>query len=374
MAMSFARTCRVCGTSLHGPLGHVFHLFGIRRSSRNPNVCNRCDAHFQDSEVVEITILFADLSGFTKLTNTVGPEKSFEVLQTFFSMAKEALFHQDAYIDKFIGDAVMAFFNVPIRNPRHGVSALKAAIAIQRGMQRVSKSIGIDLKARIGVASGRAKLGRLGGDEGQDFTVIGEAVNLASRLQSLAEPGEILIDTATFKQCSGECQGLEPEWFQPKGFDAPVEAYRVDDARSLMLESLLWVAPKTLRERMGLGSILFTILGAPCAIAATLSPLSVVLGVVAATGATSTFFHWLDAAPIRIPLQLLGVGGALMNLLVIRHAAWRRRKTKVGEMPAGERRKVLLVAALSCIALLAVALETYHHIFVKGLSWFGPPL
>lgn len=374
MATSFARTCRVCGTSLHGPLGHVFHLFGIRRSARNPNVCNRCDAHFLDGNVVEITILFADLSGFTKLTNEVGAERSFDVLQAYFSMAKEILFQQDAYIDKYIGDAVMAFFNVPIRNPQHGLSALKAAIAMQRGIQLVSGRLGIELKARIGIASGRAKLGRLGGEEGQDFTVIGEAVNLASRLEALAKPGETLIDSATFKQCAGECQGLVAEWFQPKGFDSPVEAYRVDEARRLSLESLLQPAPRTLRERLGLGSILFTILGAPCALAATLSPLSVALGVVAATGATSTFSLWLDAAPIRIPLQLLGVGGALMNLYVIRHAAWRRKQIKAGEMPARERRKVMLVTALSWFALLAVALETYHHIFVKGLSWFGPPL
>lgn len=374
MPDSFAKVCRVCGTALHGPLGHLFHLFGIRRSGRNPNVCNRCDAHLLEGKTVEVTVLFADLTAFTKLTNELGAERSYEIVTAYFAMAKEVLFRHDAYIDKYIGDAVMAFFNVPIRNPRHAQSALKAAMAIQQGMQAVSAAQGITLQTRVGVASGHARMGRLGAVDGQDFTVIGEAVNLAARLESLAHPGEILIDATTALHCAHHCMGLEPELLDVKGFGQPVTAYRLDASKRTLLQSSMGEETGGIRQRLGLASVLFTILGAPCALSAALSPLSIALGVVAATGATSTFSHVLDAAPIRIPLQLFGVTGALVNLYVIRHAAMRRKLAGMLTMPASERRKVMLVTALSWFSLLAVAMETYHHIVVKGLSWFGPPL
>ena len=372
--MSFANSCLICGTSLHGPLSHLFYFFGIRRSARNPNVCNRCAAHLQDDDSVEVTILFADLSGFTKLTNEIGPEKSFEVLQSYFSMAKEALFQHDAYIDKFIGDSVMAFFNVPIRNPQHSANALKAAIAIQRGMHAVSTRIGLNLTVKIGIASGKARLGRLGGEDDQEFSIIGEAVNLASRLQSLAQPGEILVDAITLRQSTESVHELAPEWLQPKGFDAPVMAYRLDNAGCLLLKDSLGSAAKPLPERLGLGSVLFTILGAPCAVAGAVGPLAVALGVATAAGAASTFINFLDAAPIRIPLQVLGVAGAVLNLYVVRHAAQRRSLLRAGGLSPRERRRERTVIALAVFTLLAVALETYYHIVVKELSWFGPPL
>lgn len=374
MAGSFAKVCRVCGTALHGPLGRLFHLFGIRRSVRNPNVCNRCDAHLLEDKTVEVTVLFADLTAFTRITNELGAERSYEIITAYFAMAKDVLFRYDAYIDKYIGDAVMAFFNIPIRNPLHSQSALKAAMAIQQGMEALSAAQGIMLQTRVGVASGHARMGRLGAVDGQDFTVIGEAVNLAARLESLANPGEILIDVTTAGQCAQHCIGLEPELLDVKGFDQPVTAYRLDAGKRTWLQRSMGEETGGIRQRLGLGSVLFTILGAPCALSAALSPLSVALGVVATTGAASTFSHVLDAAPIRIPLQLAGITGALVNLYVIRHAAMRRKLAGIPDMPAIERRKVLLVTALSWFALLAVALETYHHIVVKGLSWFGPPL
>lgn len=314
------------------------------------------------------------LTAFTGLTNAFGAERSCEIITASFAMAQNALFRHDAYSDKYIGDAVMAFFNVPLRNPRHSQSAPKAAMAIQQGMEALSATQGIRLQTRVGVASGHVRMGRLSAVEGQDFTVIGEAVNLAARLESLAKPGDILIDAATATQCLPHCGGLEPELLDVKGFAHPVPAYRLEASHRARLQRSMGEDTGDRRQRLGLGSVLFTILGAPCALAAAVSPLSVALGVVAATGAASTFFAVLDAAPIRIPLQLAGITFALVNLYVIRHAAVRRERIGVPAMPASERRKVRLVTALSWLALLAVAVETYHPLLVKGLSWFGPPL
>src|SRR6185369_8623271 len=111
MAQKLTDACLVCSTTLEGPLGWMYQIFGITRSSRNPNVCNRCDAHLQEGKVIEMSVIFADLTGFTEMTNRLGPERSYEVVDAFFKMANEVLVKHDAFIDKYIGDAVMAIFN-----------------------------------------------------------------------------------------------------------------------------------------------------------------------------------------------------------------------------------------------------------------------
>jgi class 3 adenylate cyclase len=84
------------------------------------------------------------------------------VVDAFFRMANAELLRNDAFIDKYIGDAVMALFNVPIRNPRHARGAVAAALGIQAGMKQLSDTLGVELKARIGVAAGYARVGQLG--------------------------------------------------------------------------------------------------------------------------------------------------------------------------------------------------------------------
>jgi adenylate cyclase len=376
MKAQFASVCRVCNTVLKGPLGYLFHLFGIRRSSHNPNVCNRCDAHLQEGTTVEVTVLFADLTGFTRLTSELGAERSYEVINEFFTMTNEVLIRHDAYIDKYIGDAVMAFFNVPIQSPHHARQAVQAALAIQQGMAGVSASTGISLQSRIGVASGYARMGRLGSTTSETFTVIGDVVNLAARLEALARPGEVLVDATTFMAADGNSAGTLPETLDIRGFPEPVRAFRLNqdkDSSAPLLEPSS-LPPVAARQSIGVGSILFTIFGAPCALSPALSPLALVLGLGTAAGASGTFVYMLDAAQIRIPMQLFGVGGALINLYVARHALLRHKVVQAGSMTSLERRKLLIVVALSVFALLAVALETYHHLVVKGLSYFEPLL
>src|SRR5688572_32261433 len=86
MAERLAAMCVVCGTTLEGPLGWFFHLFGITRSVRNPNVCNRCDTHMQEGRIIEMSVLFADLASFTEMTHRLGAERSFQVVDSFFKM------------------------------------------------------------------------------------------------------------------------------------------------------------------------------------------------------------------------------------------------------------------------------------------------
>ena len=131
--------CRVCGAALAGSLAYVSMLLGVRRSARNPNLCNRCTAHMKDGESVEITALFADLCGFTLLTQSRGDEQTAEIVDAFLRGASRAIQRQDGIVDKFIGDAVMAVFNAPIRREDHSRRAVAAAIDIERSARCSSR-------------------------------------------------------------------------------------------------------------------------------------------------------------------------------------------------------------------------------------------
>ena len=227
MTKKMAYECQVCGTALGGTLGLLFHLFGIRRSRHNPNVCNRCDAHMQEGRVIELSVIFADLTGFTEMTHRLGPERSYDVLNAFFKMANEVLIKNDAFIDKYIGDAVMAIFNAPIPNVQHARGATTAALGILEGLKSVAKTLGLDLQARVGVATGYARVGRLGSADRKDYTAIGDVVNLASRLEALAKPGEVIVDGKAFIQVAEDYPDLTPEELNVRGFSEPVEVYRI---------------------------------------------------------------------------------------------------------------------------------------------------
>jgi adenylate cyclase len=376
MTKEMAHECLVCNTALEGPWGRLFSLFGINRSVRNPNVCNRCDTHMQEGRVVELSVIFADLTGFTEMTNRLGPERSYEVVSAFFKMADKALVKNDAFIDKYIGDAVMAFFNAPIPNAKHARGATSAALGIQAGMKSLSKEIGVELQARVGVATGFARVGRLGSTDRKDYTAIGDVVNLASRLEAFAKPGEVVIDGKAFVQVAEDYPSLTPEEINVRGFAEPVEIYRIGKAErenATISKSAEQPDPLATRQKMGLGTALFTIFGVPCVVATTLSPLALVLGIGSLMGALSPVLGTLDAAPIRIPLQVFAVLGAMINLYVIGRAR-SRQHSDANELTLLEKRKTAFVTGLSILALLGVAYETYVHIFVLGMSYFAPPL
>ena len=290
-------------------------------------------------------------------------------------MANEVLHKNDAFIDKYIGDAVMAIFNAPIPNAKHARGATTAALGIQEGLKSVSAAMGIDLQARVGVATGYARVGRLGSTDRKDYTAIGDVVNLASRLEAFARPGEVIVDGKAFTQVADDYPGLTPEEINVRGFAEPVEIYRIgksdrENAPVSIQEPDLFAT----RQKVGLGTVLFTIFGAPCAVVTTLSPLAIILGLGSFMGALSPVFHILDAAQIRIPLQIFAVLGSIINLYVIWHGRARQQESGAHEMTILEKRKVNLVVGLSILSLLAVTYETYVHIFVLGMSYFSPTL
>ena len=174
------------------------------------------------------TILFADINGFTPFSEITQPEVLFKVLNDYLSLAAQAILEEEGTLDKFIGDAVMALWNAPDPQPDHALRAVRAALAIlERSRQAHNrlKSPAHHLQFRIGVTTGDAMVGNVGTRDLFNYTAIGDNVNLAQRLETTAQPGQILIDQATYAAVSEKivAEALEP--VQVKGKSQLVVIY-----------------------------------------------------------------------------------------------------------------------------------------------------
>jgi class 3 adenylate cyclase len=363
--MSLSAQCSICGTLLSGAMSVIFRTVGIRRSPRNPNLCNRCDTHIEEGRVVEMTVLFADLSSFTELTQELGPERTHEVVDAFLRMATEVLVKHGAFIDKYVGDAVMALFNVPIRHADHARHAIIAATELRSALGSLGQRFHLPLEASVGIASGWARVGRLGSADSKDYTAIGDVVNLAARFQGKANAGEILIGEESYTKHSSDFPDASPERLMLKGFREPVKAYRLHSKREAQSAD---EPPETAaKEKISLGAIIFGVLGAPCAVTTLISPLAVALGAGGLFG-LSAALAFLDQSAVRIPILALTTLAALANLYTLSHARKLRAEEKVPAhlkvMTSLEKRRTTLVLAASLLTLGIVAFEIVAHIML----------
>ncbi len=185
----------------------------------------------------EVTVFFADIVGFTSSAETMDPEELSRFLETVFTFAADAIFEQGGTLDKFIGDAVMAFFGAPIPQQDHARRAVTAAAKLIESLtawnrQRAARGERA-VAVRIGVNTGNAFVGDIGSDRRVDYTVLGNTVNVAARLEStVAGPNEVVVGVETAHQAGGEFD-FEPLGEQKlKGLSKGLTAFRVklDDA------------------------------------------------------------------------------------------------------------------------------------------------
>ncbi len=146
----------------------------------------------------EITVLFADLNGFTTLSEKVAPERLLELLNACLGVATEAILEYGGTIDKYMGDAVMALFNAPQDQPDHSWRAVRAAISMQRKLRALTARWEHKMIFAIGVNTGEAVVGNIGSSMLRNYTAIGDNVNLAKRIQEAAAPGQILVSQQTY--------------------------------------------------------------------------------------------------------------------------------------------------------------------------------
>ena len=159
------------------------------------------DAPLLQARRCEISVLFADISGFTRMSEGMEPLHLASILNRSFEVMTEQIFIRGGTLDKYIGDAIMAFFGAPNPDPEHALHAVEAAKAMQQGLKRMNENRPEgypELRMRIGINSGEAFAGDIGCEKRMDYTVMGSTVNLASRLESgVAKSGQVVIGPRT---------------------------------------------------------------------------------------------------------------------------------------------------------------------------------
>ncbi len=182
-----------------------------------------------DGSKETITVLFADLSGFTSYSEKQKPETVFKVLNGYLSLAADAVLEEEGTLDKFMGDAVLAIWNSPDPQEDHALRAVRAADAILRrtlAWHRNFPDAAHHLNFCIGIATGPAIIGNVGTSELFNYTAIGDTVNLAQRLQVAAEPGEILLQKTTYDIVADQANAEPLAPILVRGREQPVQVYR----------------------------------------------------------------------------------------------------------------------------------------------------
>lgn len=183
-------------------------------------------------KLVNATVLFADLAGFTALSEKLAPAEVADMLEGFFTPAVGAIFDEGGTLDKFIGDCVMAFFGAPVHQTDHAARAVRAALRILEAQEvwndeRARRGVPT-LGVRIAINSGPVVVGDVGSKTRVDYTVLGNTVNVCARLEAyVGEAGEITIGGETNRMLAGEIPTEALGEFQLKGLEQRVEAFRV---------------------------------------------------------------------------------------------------------------------------------------------------
>ena len=178
---------------------------------------------------VEVTVLFADLRGFTSFAEGRAPSAVVQLLNGYFRQVVPCILEEGGTVVQFMGDAIMAIFNAPVRQGDHAIRAVRAALRFQDRLetQPTTSRAEDQPRFRVGIATGPAVVGNIGSDEVRSFTAIGETVNLAARLQTWADVGHVVVSPMTAQRL-GDAATLRPIGaIELKGVSEPVPAFEV---------------------------------------------------------------------------------------------------------------------------------------------------
>jgi len=221
---------------IRGPLAVPFRIFGITQSKMNPNICTICERAFRRVKKhrhisATASILFADIRGYTRLSERMNPIELSNVISVFQDQCAQGIWAHDGIVNKQMGDGLMAIFNFPIKIERHAEAAVMAALDIQR---RCKTALGTEARrldeapsaidVGVGVHTGEVEIGEFTTTR-SDFTAIGGTVNLTARLEAQAAAGEVLVSAESAKLAPGLAAGTSTRSLVLKGIARPVEAH-----------------------------------------------------------------------------------------------------------------------------------------------------
>jgi adenylate cyclase len=179
----------------------------------------------------DVTVLFADIRGFTRLSEGLEPADVVALLNDVFQLVSDCILRRGGTIDKFIGDSVMAYFGAPVPSADHPIAAVSAAVDIVRAVEERNARLAPGEHAigvGVGVHTGPVVVGNIGSDRRTDFTAIGDSVNVAARLEKMARAGEILVSEAVQRRVRGSHRLRFEGERQLSGRQEPVHVYAVE--------------------------------------------------------------------------------------------------------------------------------------------------
>jgi class 3 adenylate cyclase/pimeloyl-ACP methyl ester carboxylesterase len=273
-----ARFCNACGSRLvltcpsckqpNAPASRFCNACGQKLSeTEGPAPASYTPKHLADKILTSkdalegerklVTVLFADVAGFTAMSERLDPEDVHQLMDRAFELMLAEIHRYEGTVNQFLGDGLMALFGAPIAHEDHAVRAVHAALGIQRALatyrEQLARERGIEFRVRMGLNTGAVVVGRIGDNLRMDYTAVGDTTNLAARILGLAQPGDVLIGPDTAKAV-GPYFTLEPLGeVAVKGKALPVRPFRVRAARGVQgrIEALLerGLTPLVGRER-----------------------------------------------------------------------------------------------------------------------------
>jgi len=223
--------CKFCNSPFHGPGRILTSLIMHGQSNQNPLLCNACFSdlgkHPGGAEV-ETSVLFADVRGSTGLAEQVTAAGFRRLIQEFYQVTSEAITRNGGLVDKFMGDGVMALFVPVFSGEGHAGRAIQAGRDLLAAARR-PRLIDGGVRVGVGVNTGPAFVGALGSGDRLDFSALGDTVNVAARLGSVAGPGELVVGRAAWDRSGLSIEGVEQRSIPIAGRSAGLEVIVVRD-------------------------------------------------------------------------------------------------------------------------------------------------
>jgi adenylate cyclase len=221
--------CRMCAAPFEGPAAPIMRLMGKRQSNANPNWCTSCTdfmAKHHGGAEIDGAMLFADIRGSTALAESMSSAEFSELLNRYFKVATETVFKHDGFIDKFVGDELVATFFPLLTGERFIARAVDTALDLLRATGHEDPA-GPWVPVGVGVNAGRAWFGIVGEGTHVELTAVGDPVNVAARLAARAETGELLVTVEAAGVAGLDIGALERRTLDLKGKASGTEVVSV---------------------------------------------------------------------------------------------------------------------------------------------------
>jgi adenylate cyclase len=220
--------CKLCAAPFAGLGGLILRHAGYRQSPGNPALCTKCITVLRKRQLtgveIPITLLFSDIRGSTAMGERMRPADFHAFLDRFYRLASDSIVAHDGIVDKVVGDEVIGLFFGGISGPHHAAAAVAAAIDLAERAAQANTTVSVSIPVGTAVHTGEAFVGATGpGTTVDDFTALGDAVNITARLASAARAGELIVSVAATEAAGMSTEHLERRTVEIRGRQEPIE-------------------------------------------------------------------------------------------------------------------------------------------------------